>query len=51
MHSTCLDVVPLTFLVGLITEKWEGVSVFLFMEDWDRFNARVEKFLKEHELS
>lgn len=37
-------------LPGLVTERWEGVSVFLFMEDAGRFNEKVEKFLEENRL-
>ena len=37
-------------LPNLVTEKWEDVSIFLFMEEPERFNERVETFLKEHKL-
>ena len=37
-------------LPNLVTEKWENVSIFLFMEDPERSNGRVEKFLEEYKL-
>jgi pimeloyl-ACP methyl ester carboxylesterase len=34
-------------LPNLSVEKWEGVSIFLFMDEAERFNRRVEEFLQE----
>ena len=34
----------------LVTEIWEGVSHFFFMEVPEKFNRRVERFLDENEL-
>ena len=38
-------------LPRLVTERREGVSVFLFMEEGQRFNERVERFLEENGLA
>jgi pimeloyl-ACP methyl ester carboxylesterase len=37
-------------LPNLTTERWADVSVFLFMEDAEKFNERVERFLRDNQL-
>ena len=38
-------------LPNLRVEKWEGVSIFLFLDEAERFNRRVEEFLQEKGLA
>jgi pimeloyl-ACP methyl ester carboxylesterase len=37
-------------LPGLVVETWEGVSIFLHIDQPEKFNARVEEFLQENRL-
>ena len=37
-------------LPGLVVERWEGVSIFLHMDQPEKFDARMERFLEENRL-
>lgn len=37
-------------LPGLVVERWESVSIFLFLDRPEKFNARVAKFLNDNEF-
>ena len=37
-------------LPGLVVERWEGVSIFLHMDQPEKFDARMQRFLEENRL-